>query len=175
MSPDAQLLVFIELVLICSLGSKPLLLWLHSLDDKSEWAVSPSLYTACLVGAAAPPSSQGTINCSACWWQRTMRWEDRLAFPKIYSWEHWSLEMFPGKKVFPGYINLGKDRLCGFPGDTTGKESASQYRRPKRPCLIPGLERSLGGGHGNPLQYSCLKNPMGKRIWSAAVHGVAKS
>ena len=37
--------------------------------------------------------------------------------------------------------------------------------------LIPGLGRSLGGGHGKPLQYSCLKNPMGRGAWWAIVHG----
>ena len=41
--------------------------------------------------------------------------------------------------------------------------------------LIPGLGRSLGEGNGNPLQYSCLRNPMDKRAWWATVHGVAKS
>ena len=41
--------------------------------------------------------------------------------------------------------------------------------------LIPGLGRSLRGGHGNPLQYSCLENPMDRRVWWATVHGVAKS
>ena len=41
--------------------------------------------------------------------------------------------------------------------------------------LIPGLGRSPGGGHGNPLQYSCLENPMDRGAWQAAVHGVAKS
>ena len=41
---------------------------------------------------------------------------------------------------------------------------------------VPGLRRrSLGGGHGNPLQYSCLKNPTGRRAWQAAVHRVTKS
>ena len=40
---------------------------------------------------------------------------------------------------------------------------------------IPGLGRSAGGGHGNPLQYSCLENPMNRRDWRAEVHGVAKS
>ena len=40
---------------------------------------------------------------------------------------------------------------------------------------IPGLGRSPGGGHGNPLQYSCLGNPMDRRIWQALVHGVVKS
>ena len=41
--------------------------------------------------------------------------------------------------------------------------------------LIPGLGRSLGGGHGNPLQYSCLENSMDRGAWRATVHGVAKS
>ena len=40
--------------------------------------------------------------------------------------------------------------------------------------LISGLERSPGGGHGKPLQYSCLENPMDREAWWATVHGVAK-
>ena len=40
---------------------------------------------------------------------------------------------------------------------------------------IPGLGRSSGGGHNNPLQYSCLENPMNREAWRATVHGVAKS
>ena len=38
-----------------------------------------------------------------------------------------------------------------------------------------GLERSPGGGNGNPLQYSCLRNPMGREAWWATVHGVTNS
>ena len=41
--------------------------------------------------------------------------------------------------------------------------------------LIFGLGRSLGGGNGNPLQYSCLKNPMDREALWATVHGVTKS
>ena len=41
--------------------------------------------------------------------------------------------------------------------------------------LIPGLGRSPGGEHGNPLQYSCLENPLDRGAWWATVHGVAKS
>ena len=41
--------------------------------------------------------------------------------------------------------------------------------------LIPRSGRSLGGEHGNPLQYSCLKNYMDRRAWWATVHRVAKS
>ena len=40
---------------------------------------------------------------------------------------------------------------------------------------IPGLGRSPEEGHGNPLQYSCLENPMDRRAWWATVHGVTKS
>ena len=40
---------------------------------------------------------------------------------------------------------------------------------------IPGLERSPGGGHGNPLQHSCLENPMDIGAWRATGHRVAES
>ena len=43
------------------------------------------------------------------------------------------------------------------------------------PGSIPGLERSPGEGNDNPLQYSCLENPMDRGAWWATVHGVAKS
>ena len=41
--------------------------------------------------------------------------------------------------------------------------------------LIPGSERSPAEGKGNPLQYSCLGNPIDRGAWWATVHGVAKS
>ena len=40
---------------------------------------------------------------------------------------------------------------------------------------IPGLGRSPGGGHGNPLQYSCLEDPMDRGAWWSTVHWVAKN
>ena len=40
---------------------------------------------------------------------------------------------------------------------------------------IPGSGRALGGGQGNPLQYSCLENPMDRGAWQAVVHRVAES
>ena len=39
----------------------------------------------------------------------------------------------------------------------------------------PGLRQSPGGGHGNPLQYSCLKNPMDREAWGATVYRFVKS
>ena len=41
--------------------------------------------------------------------------------------------------------------------------------------LIPGWGKSPGGSHGNPLQYSCLENPMDRGAWWATVHRVVKS
>ena len=41
--------------------------------------------------------------------------------------------------------------------------------------LIPESGRSPGGGHGNPLQYSCLENPMDRGAWQAVVHGITES
>ena len=59
------------------------------------------------------------------------------------------------------YHHLHHDLLLsGFPGGSVSKESACSVGDLG---LIPGLERSPGGGYGNPLQYSCLKNPHGQR------------
>ena len=63
----------------------------------------------------------------------------------------------------------------GFPGGTSGKEPTCQSRRHKRYGFNPWVRRSPGGGHGSPLQYSCLENPMDKGAWRATVHRVTKN
>ena len=60
----------------------------------------------------------------------------------------------------------------GFPGGSQVKASA---RNAGDLGSIPGLGRSPGGGHGIPLQYSCLENPMDRGACWATVHGVAKN
>ena len=63
-------------------------------------------------------------------------------------------------------------RLCrGFPGGSDGKASVHNAGDPGS---IPGSGRSPGEGNGNPLQHSCLENPMDGGAWWATVHGVAK-
>ena len=62
-----------------------------------------------------------------------------------------------------------------FPGGTSGQELACQCRICKRCRFSPWSGRSPGGRHGNPLQYSCLENPMDRGAWQATGHGVAKS
>ena len=66
----------------------------------------------------------------------------------------------------------GSPCLRSFPLSSVCKESACSTGDLG---LIPGSGRSPGGGHGNPLQYSCLENPMDRGAWWATVHGVAKS
>ena len=62
----------------------------------------------------------------------------------------------------------------GFPGGNGGKESAFQCRRHERCRFSHWVGKIPGGGHGNPLQYSCLDNPMDKGAWRATVSGVTK-
>ena len=62
--------------------------------------------------------------------------------------------------------------LWGFPGSSEVKGSA---RNAGDPGSIPGSGRSPGEGNGNPLQYSCLENPMDRGAWWATIHGVTKS
>ena len=62
-------------------------------------------------------------------------------------------------------------KLC-FPGGSDGKESAYSAGDLG---LIHRLERYPARGHGNPLQYSCLENPMDRRAWQVTVQRVTKS
>ena len=59
----------------------------------------------------------------------------------------------------------------GFPDDSHGKESACSAGDLGS---IPGSGRPPGKGNGDPLQYSCLGNPMDRGAWWATVHGVAR-
>ena len=113
----------------------------------------------------------------------------RMRWPKYWSF---SFSISPSNE-HPGLISFGMDWLdllavqgtlksltvrslfamnC-FPGGSDGKESA--ICNVGDPGLIPELGRSPGEGNGNPLQYSCLENPMSRSAWQATVHRVAKS
>ena len=66
----------------------------------------------------------------------------------------------------------------GFPGGTSGKKKKNPPANAddlRDAGWIPGTGRSPGGGPGNPLQYSCLENPMDRGAQWARVHRVAKS
>ena len=74
---------------------------------------------------------------------------------------------------FPPAVYLTDSSMyMGLPWWLSGKESTCS---PGDTGLIPGLGRSPGGGHDNPLQFSCLGNPIDRGAWQATVHGVAES
>ena len=75
--------------------------------------------------------------------------------------------------IFPGELKILLTILAlSLPGGSNHKESACNAGDLDS---IPGSGRSPGEGHGNPLQHSCLENPMDRGAWWATVHGVAKS
>ena len=74
----------------------------------------------------------------------------------------------------PGYTFWANSFVSIPKGGTRGKEPVCQGRRHRDEGLIPGSGRSPGEEHGNPLQYSCLENPMDRGAWWATVHRIAK-
>ena len=62
-----------------------------------------------------------------------------------------------------------------FPGGASGQNPTANAEDIRDAGLIPGSGRFPGGEHGNPLQYSCLENPMDRGAWWAIVHRVTKS
>ena len=98
---------------------------------------------------------------------RTVLWSECLCSPKTHT------EVLTPPPPPPKVMVSGLNHLwMGFPGGSEVKASAHNAGDLG---LIPGSGRSPGEGNGNPLQYSCLENPMDRGAWWAAVHGVAKS
>ena len=98
---------------------------------------------------------------------------DGIGYPLHYSWASLVVQLVNNplqcsKPQFNSWVRKicwRRNRLptpvfLGFPGGSVGKESACNAGDLDS---IPGLGRLLGGGHGNPLQYSCLENPHGQR------------
>ena len=67
------------------------------------------------------------------------------------------------------------DALVAFQMAQVVKDPLATAGDPRDMGLIPRSGRSSGAGNGNPLQYSCLKKSMGREVWWATTHGVAKS
>ena len=74
------------------------------------------------------------------------------------------------------FLTLVVDFTMDFPGGARKKKTSPANAADIRDRgSIPGLGRSPGGGHGTPLQYSCLEQPMDRGAWWATVHGVTKT
>ena len=109
--------------------------------------------------------------------------EERFRGLVFRTWS-WGLRPRAGSDLVSNYGDLRRElrdlrrelRDLGKVSDgSTGKESACRAGDTRDTGSVPGLGRSLGEGHGNPLQYSCLENPMDRGAWWATVHGVVQS
>ena len=84
----------------------------------------------------------------------------------------WTRQTQKSRGLFPDTKSFGLQwHHLWDPCSSVGKESACNAGDPG---LIPGSGRSPGEGHGNPLQYSCLENPMNGGAWQATVRGVTR-
>ena len=91
----------------------------------------------------------------------------------FYVWENNPLSISSYANIFSQSVGcFFVLSMVSFPGGSEGEESACNIGDSGS---IPGSGRSPEEGNGNPLQYSCLENPMDGGAWSATVHGVAKS
>ena len=70
---------------------------------------------------------------------------------------------------------MGSEVRWGFPGGSVVRNSPANTGDIRDVNSIPGSGRSPGRGHGNPLQYSCLENPLDRGAWWAPIHGVTES
>ena len=119
--------------------------WVNSLKRKWKWSRSVN------------------VQLFATPWTVTHQAPPSMEFSRQ---EYWiglpfpSLGIFPTEGLNPGILHC---RQMLYPLNH------------RDPVSIPGWERSPGEGNGNPLQYSCLENPMDRGAWWVRVHGVAKS
>ena len=79
--------------------------------------------------------------------------------------------LFPSSLLYMSVVKCVSTPPRGFPSGSVGKESACSAGDPGS---IPLSGRSTGGGHGNPLQYSCLENSMDRGSRQATVHGISE-
>ena len=99
------------------------------------------------------------------WWSATLGIFSCAYWPSVYHLNSWVREIPWRRNRLPSQVFLG------FPGGSEGKESTCNV---EDLSSIPGFGRSPWGGPGNPLQYSCLGNPMDRGAGWAAVHGGAE-
>ena len=109
-----------------------------------------NIWSICIKIDGFPGSSTGERICLQC---------RRPQFNSLFKKNPWRKDRVPT----PGFL--------GYPGGSDGKESTYNVGDLGS---IPGLRRCPGGGHGNPLQYSCMENTLDREAWWAMTHGIAR-
>ena len=143
---------------------------------REAWSLAVNLLREFTDGNTAPSPEAS----HACW-----RWFQTDQDPKVWQTPLFVSQFSRGSSVGPELGPTGPS--LGFPGGPSGREPSRQrqrhetlptYMRPYlptwNPSQLPGLGRSPGGGHGSPLQYSFLGNPMDIGAWRARVHGAQR-
>ena len=123
--------------------------------------------------------------CLSIWWKRAEEMCESIVTENYkHEWliEPWSPALQADSLLFEwqgapevvviwAFMEISR----GFPGGLEVKNLPADAGGVEDVALIPGLGRSPGGGHDNPLQYSCLENPMDRGAWQATVYRVTKS
>ena len=116
--------------------------------------------------------ARGSSTTFLKYWKVLSNWELQLNCGNFSQRIHPSNHTLFALNILQCYHYTSLKLKKGFPGGSEVKASACNGGEVGS---IPGLGRSPGEGNGNPLQYSCLENPMDGGAWWATVHGVAKS
>ena len=126
-----------------------------SLRVRNDWATSLSLSLSCI--------GEGNDNPLQCSCLENPR-DGGALWAAVYGVAQSRTRLKP--------LSSSSSSRGGFPGDSVVKNLPANAGEVG---LIPGTGISLGGGHGNPLQYCCLGNPMNRGVWRVTVHAVANN
>ena len=139
-------------------------------QDTSRLSVSREMRKESMSGG-----HRGDVTTNAVWY-RAWSWGKTKTSRENWGNSHqiWGLL----RRNRPGSVSWFGQTYHGTGASTSGsavKNLPANARDIRVMGLIPGWGRSPGGGHGNPLQYSCLENPMDRRAWQDTIHRVTKS
>ena len=126
-------------------------------------------------GGVQPPEVHATVNTQQSIAQSHLCTLKQGMYVFLLNW----FPFLPGKLSHIHqpflYLGLAIQQFCASPMVLLVKKQPINAGVVRDVGSIPGSERTPGGGHGNPVQYSCLENPMDRGTWRATVLGVAKS
>ena len=98
-----------------------------------------------------------------------------LPSPPHECWEYYLTNIFDSQWTCSMKVTILRVLLWNNPWGYYITNLPSKVGDARDVCSVPRLGRSPGGGHGNPLQYPCLENPMDRGAWWATVHRITKS
>ena len=151
--------------------------WVQSLGQEDPLEKEMATRSSILAGEF---NRQRSLMATVHWVKKSQTWLSdsncSLIFLSLWTFQaDLAISSFQFQGSIPGLARSLEEEMethWDFPGGSEGKPSVYNVGDP---CSIPGLGRSPGEGNANPLQCSCLGNPMDGGAWWATVHGVAES